>query len=396
MDKVEHYEYIVVGGGITGAGVFRDLVLHDKKTLLIDKKEFMTQTSSQSSKMLHGGIRYLEHLEFSLVKEALNEKNTWKDLAPDFTKELEFIIPVYKDSPHTFWKLYAGVKLYDTLSMFRNKPSGKLSKKDLIKRLPHLNSKSLIGAITYHDVIIDDKDFGKSIIESVNSNKNAITLENTEILKISEKSPFTITLKNHKEFTIRADEIIFCTGPFTDQIMKKLDFNWKPKILPSKGSHLILDKNKIDCPHPIVIQEQNRIIFLIPHDEFVLLGTTELKLTKGDDFFDLDISEQEKKYLIRNFKHYFPRLEIENAIIGQTAGVRPLVIKNGINESQAPGAASRQHLIFQPKNNCSILIGGKYTTFRKMAADVVSKIFARKQLTYYPNLSLKPIHKTKS
>ncbi len=396
MDKVKHYEYLIVGGGITGAGVYRDLVLHNKKTLLIDKKDFMSQTSSQSSKMLHGGIRYLEHLEFSLVQEALHEKNTWKELAPDFTEELEFFIPIYKNSPHSFWKLYAGVKLYDSLSMFRNRPSGKLTKGQLLKKFPHLNSKGLIGAITYHDVIIDDKNFGKAIIESVSESHQAHTLESTEIIKISEESPFTITLKNEKQFTITADEVIFCTGPFTDKVMKKLEFSWKPKILPSKGSHLILDKNKIDCPNPVVIQEKNRIIFLIPHNDFVLLGTTELKLSPGDNFFDLDISEIEKKYLIKNFKHYFPRLEIENAIINQTAGVRPLVIKEGISENQAPGAASRQHLIFHPRNNCSILIGGKYTTFRKMAADVVSQIFSKRQEIYYPHLSLKPIHKSKS
>ncbi len=396
MDKISHFDYLIVGGGITGAGVFRDLVLHNKKTLLIDKKDFMSQTSAQSSKMLHGGIRYLEHLEFSLVKEALNEKNTWKDLAPSFTRELEFIIPIYKNSPHSFWKLYAGVKLYDSLSMFRNKPSGKLSKSELLKRMPQLNSKGLIGAITYHDVIIDDKNFGKSIIESVSNKKQGATLENTEILKVSESSPFIITLKNEKEFTISANEIIFCTGPFTDKVMKQLEFKWKPKILPSKGSHLILDKSKISCPYPVVIQEENRIIFLIPHDDFVLLGTTELKLSPGENFFDLSISEDEKKYLIKNFKHYFPSLEIENAIIGQTAGVRPLVIKEGISENQTPGAASRQHLIFHPRNDCSILIGGKYTTFRKMAADVVSQSFAKRQEPYYPHLSLKPIHKSKS
>ncbi len=393
MDKIKHFEYLIVGGGITGAGVFRDLALHGKKVLLVDKKKFLSQTSSISSKMLHGGIRYLEHLEFSLVSEALKEKNTWKNNAPHLVKEKEFFIPVYKNSPHSLLKLFCGVKLYDALSYFQNSPSGKLSKDELLKKSPELESKDLLGAITYYDVILDDKDFGLKNIKDVLSLKNTSVKEETEVISISREKHLKITLSNNEIIT--CEELIFCTGPFTDQVLKNLSIPWKPKILPSKGSHLKLDPKKINCPHPIVIQEKNRVIFIIPHDDFILLGTTELKLSPNQDFFDMKISEEEKKYLIHHFNRYFPGQDITNAILNSTAGVRPLVISKGLSENQAPGAVSRNHQIFIPQENMYVLIGGKYTTFRKMAADLVAQIFRKKQIPYHANLTLEPIRKTK-
>ncbi len=392
MDKIIEFKNIIIGGGITGAGVFRDLSLHGEKTLLIEKSSFMSQTSAASSKMLHGGIRYLEKLEFSLVAEALKEKNLWKNNSHHLVTEKEFFIPIYKSSPHSIYKLWAGVKLYDALSRFQNSPSGKLTKDEILKKIPQLNSENLIGAISYYDTILDDKKFGLEIIDD-SLNEYAKAIDNAEINSLEKIDDYYILETNKGKF--KSQNIIFATGPFTDQVMRKLGINWIPKILPSKGSHLKLKVSDVPISNPLVIQESSRIIFVIPHGNFILLGTTEKKLQKGSDFFDMKISTEEEEYLIHHFNRYFPKIKIENSIIESTAGVRPLVIPEGISENVKPGAVSRQHQIFMPQKNMYVLIGGKYTTFRKMASDLVSQMFRKSQKVYNPNLSLEPIRKSK-
>ncbi len=369
----EHYDYIIVGGGINGVGVFSELVKAGKDVLLIEAKEFMTQTSSRSSKLLHGGIRYLETLDFDLVYEALREKNYWVKECPELAQEQKFYIPIYKNSPNPLWKLAAGVKLYDLLSLYKNSPSSFHSKAKTLEALPHLSPAGLKGSVSYYDAIVDDYQLGILVLKAALQMGKGQALEHCRLVDVEKRNQFHLKVEyNNEEKLVDCNKLIFTTGPFTDQVMKSLDLPWTPQMMLSRGSHLFLRRDLLPLKEGVVIQEGKRIIFVIPHPDYILLGTTEHKEPDDADLYSLDIKPEEKEYLIKNFERYFPHHSIkESDIIKTTTGVRPLVKDL---RSSTPGKVSRHHEIYQMKEDCYVLIGGKYTTFRSMAKDLVSKI----------------------
>ena len=155
-DSQDFYHTVIIGGGIVGAGIFRDLSLHNSDTLLIEKGDFSSQTSSKSSKMLHGGIRYLENFDFKLVFEALHEKNLWLKLAPHLCYEQGFFLPIHKNSKRPLWMIKIGLFLYDLLSQFKNRPHKMFSKDEIIQKFPQINPEGLSGGGLYYDGVMDD------------------------------------------------------------------------------------------------------------------------------------------------------------------------------------------------------------------------------------------------
>ncbi len=369
----DHYEYIIVGGGINGIGVFSELVKTGKDVLLIEAEEFMQQTSSRSSKMLHGGIRYLENFDFDLVYEALREKNYWIKECPELCKEQKFFIPVYQDSPNPLWKLVAGVKLYDALSVFQNSSSQFHSKHETLKCLPHLSGINLKGSVSYYDAIVDDYALGIFVLNAAKRMGQGQAVEYCQLKEVYKKNDFHLKVNYQaEEKSLTCHKLIFTTGPFTDQLMKNLELPWTPQLILSRGSHLFLKKDRFPIDKGVVIQEGNRVIFVIPHPDYILLGTTEHKEPDNIDLYSLEILPEEKQYLIDNFEKYFPDHKIlDTDIIKTTTGIRPLVKDS---RSTTPGKVSRHHEIYQMKENCYVLLGGKYTTFRSMAQDLVKKI----------------------
>ncbi|MCB9093530.1 MAG: FAD-dependent oxidoreductase [Halobacteriovoraceae bacterium] len=387
-----HYKYVVIGGGINGIGITRDLALHEQQTLIIDKGSWATQTSSRSSKMLHGGIRYLEHLDFSLIKEALSEKNIWLKLCPDFCHEEKFFIPVYKNSAHRMLELQIGLKIYDALSKFKNKASHRHSVQETLKFFPKLNSENLLGSVSYYDAIVDDEALAKACLYDAVRTPYATAWKNSELISASQnKYGYSlIVLKEGKEISVQCQYLIFATGPFTDQVLKKLKIPWTPHIVLSKGSHIHIKKECFPLEHALVIQEKNRIIFLIPNKHYHLLGTTEIALPPNSEIYNIEIIPEEIEYLKKAFYQYFSQYKItDNDIVRYQAGVRPLVSLK--NSEDSPGELSRFHHVFSPLENCYVLIGGKYTTFRKMASDLVSTIFSKEGISYNPNKTLQKL-----
>jgi glycerol-3-phosphate dehydrogenase len=390
----KHYTHIIIGGGIVGSGIFRDLSLHGQDCLLIDKGDFNSQTSQSSSKMLHGGIRYLENFDFALVKEALHEKQTWTKLAPHLTKEEMFIIPVYKESKWPLFFIRIGLFIYDLLSWFKNPRFKTMNKSEVLKILPHLKSENLKGAGVYSDAIVEDSKLGlECIYDGLNDQCHALNY--TELIKVTNQNHYELTLYDHikeLEFNISCENLIFALGPFTDIIMNKLGLPWQNVIIPSKGSHIWLKNNIIDVKQPMVLQTNDkRIIFVIPQRNAILAGTTELALSEDDEIFNIQASNKEIDYILKNINEYFPSANVNNThIIRSFAGVRPLV-KDG---SKDRSKVSRSHKIFKPQKNMYVVCGGKYTTFRVMAQDVVKMIFKQKNLKYRKELSLQSLKKT--
>ncbi|MBD64483.1 MAG: hypothetical protein CME62_04710 [Halobacteriovoraceae bacterium] len=386
-EKLEdkHFDVIIIGGGIVGAGIFRDLCLHKKKTLLLDKNDFNSQTSSGSSKMLHGGIRYLENLDFALVFEALLEKNKWLKLAPHITKEIPFYLPVYQNSKWPLFFMRMGLFLYDLLSLFKNTSHKVFSAQKTQTLLPGINSKGLKGSGLYYDGIVDDHKLGlECVYDGLNHFDQSIAHNYKEVYKVSKtrEGKYTVffqdTLTGKKDLAYTTN-IVVATGPFTDQMMHLIDVPWENIIYPSKGSHLWLKKDALPISDALVMQTADkRVVFIIPQREAILVGTTEIPVPAQSDFNDLKPTPQEVSYLLEQVNIYFPEAKVSfDHIMSSFAAVRPLV-KDGHSSSKI----SRNHKIYNPQKKMWVIAGGKYTTFRKMAEDLNKKLFAKNDWSY--------------
>lgn len=398
LDELEkdHFNTIVVGGGIVGAGIFRDLSLHNVETLLLEKKDFASQTSQASSKMLHGGIRYLENFDFALVYEALHEKNLWLKLTPHLAKAEKFYLPVYKDSLRPLWMVRLGIYFYDFLSNFQNLAGGFSDKKDTIKKINHIRSKGLKGSGIYSDAIVDDGKLTLEVImDALNSAKSrAISYIDVSVSRKLENGNYECLLQDDltgKSKTVTCENLVISTGPFTDQFMSKVDFiKWENVLLPSKGSHIWIDRERFNLDHPVLLTPKDgRVIFVIPHDNRVLIGTTEEKVDK--ELFDIKPSEKEIDYLIENLEEFFPSAKIcKDDIQSSFAGIRPLVKDDSTTNR---GQTAREHKVIQPCSNMYVIVGGKYTTFRTMAQGIVSQVVKKQMKSYNPSRTKSPLRK---
>lgn len=390
---MKEFDVVIIGGGINGCGLLRDLALNGVSALLLDKGDFSSQTSQASSKMLHGGIRYLENFDFALVQEALEEKNLWLKLTPHLCFERDFYLPLYNYSKYKPFMLKAGLFLYDFLSHFQNKPHAMLSPEEALKKIPSLDHKGLLGAGRYYDGVVDDAKLSleclyDALLEDGIEAKSYH--EVTGVRKTSDGHEVTYkSLRTGETYTVKAKFLVFTTGPFTDKLLPKLGIPWTPQLLPSKGIHLWLKKDTIRANGSVVLTTRdNRVVFVIPQRDSILVGTTETPV--DSDMFNITATKKEVLYLLDILKQYFPNSEIsESSIISTFAGVRPLVKEEGHDE--ALGKVSRFHKIYRPDQSTYVLIGGKYTTFRRMTQELAGEIVPRLGKRYQPNLTLNPL-----
>lgn len=390
---MKQYEVVIVGGGINGCGLLRDLALNGVKTLLIEKGDYTSQTSQGSSKMLHGGVRYLENFDFALVQEALEEKNLWLKLAPHVCFEREFYLPLYNYSKYSPWMLGAGLFIYDFLSHFQNKPFGILNKEKTLSAIPSLAHEGLKGSGRYFDGVVDD---AKLTLECL---YDALIEPHAEALSYHE---VTTTVKTHDGYEVtyssrdgKKTETVFCkflvftTGPFTDKLLPKLGISWRPQLVPSKGIHLWLKEGSIETSGSVVLTTRdNRVVFVIPQRGSILVGTTETPVDQ--DMFDISATNKEIDYLLGVLNQYFPKANLnQSSIISTFAGVRPLVREEGSDHNL--GKVSRFHKIFRPDSHTYVMLGGKYTTFRRMTQELAQEIVPRLGKRFEPNLTMNPL-----
>lgn len=388
---LKHYKTIIIGGGIVGAGLFRDLGLHEIDCLLIEKGDFASQTSQSSSKMLHGGIRYLENFDFHLVQEALHEKNLWLRLAPHLCYEQPFHMPIYQESKYPLWIYQIGLNLYDFLSYYQNSPHKVYNASEVLNVIPDLKKDGLRGAGVYYDAIVDDS---KMALECIydgleyqgSQAKNYTELTNFTIKNNIYHCEFKDTLTG-EEFVATANDLVFATGPFTDKLLNKLNINWTSHLAPSKGVHLWLKPDAINISKPAILQTKDgRVIFVIPERDSILVGTTETQT--NEDFFNIQASQDDINYLITNIRYFFPGANLQHdSILSTFAGVRPLVKENA---AQGLSKISREHKIFRPRSNMHIILGGKYTTFRTMVQATAELIVGKYHKSYNANKTLTP------
>jgi glycerol-3-phosphate dehydrogenase len=389
----DHYPVVIIGGGIVGAGVFRDLALNKVSTLIIDKHDFTSQTSQSSSKMLHGGIRYLENMDFKLVKEALHEKNLWLKLTPHLAQERRFYLPVYQDSLRPLWQIKIGLFLYDLLSLFLNTLHGTATKEESIKVFPELKKNGLTGAGYYYDAVVDDAKLTLECLYDGLQEKNChalnyVALEDVQVLP----NGYQVTMKDqltNVQRIINCDQLIFATGPFTDKLLSNLSYlKWHNKLIPSKGSHLWLAPTSLTIKDPLVLTPKDgRVIFVIPYQHAILVGTTECN---EEVTANQKPSQSEIDYLLQNINDYFTGTTVTpDHIIGMFAGTRPLV--KDPDAANDRGKTAREHQIYQPHPHTFVMIGGKYTTFRVMAAELTGLVMRQRKKPYDASKSLKPL-----
>lgn len=374
--ETEIFDICVIGGGIIGAGAARDAASRGMKTCLIEQNDFASGTSSRSSKLIHGGIRYLENLEFGLVFEALNERHVLFEIAPHLVHPLSFILPLYQGGRVGMFKMGLGMWLYDALAlMHAPKFHERLSSREAVLKVPSLKETALSGAYLYSDAYMDDD---RLVIETLRSAArfgsriaNYVKAGRGQMDDKGKLRALEVTdLVQNKKILIKAKHFVSTVGPWTDQFASTL-FEWKRILRPSKGIHLTLSRQRLPINDAIVMATgaDRRIIFAIPRHEMIIIGTTDTDF-KGDPS-QVHTEKADVDYLLGIMRFYFPRADIkEEDIISSYAGVRPLVDDGSVSESKT----SREHVILNTPHNVTFVAGGKYTTYRRIARDILENV----------------------
>jgi len=374
-------EVAIIGAGIVGIGIFRHLAMNSCSSVaLFDRGNFCEQTSARSSKLLHGGIRYLEKFSFSLIRQALAEKKFWSHALPSFVQERYFYFPLYKGVSPSALKLRAGLCLYDFLSGFKNPPHFYLSSKDINKDGPlsGLKKENLVGIGVYSDAVMDDKLLGISLLQKTQEqcprNTSSYPHYNLQTSTIRPDGLFSLNFETPEgKKTITARYCVWCLGPFTDTVLSQQNWcHWRSALSPSQGSHLYLSKEDFSVEHTFILRTPpNRVIFVIPQEKSptVLVGTTEI--TPTGDLYSPSVSRAERLYLLECLNEYFPKYSLtEKSIVDEFSGIRPLI---GADSSDL-GGLSREEKIFTLHSRSWAIAGGKYTTFRIMGLPIVQSI----------------------
>lgn len=369
------FDVLVLGGGITGAGVARDAALRGFSVALIEQSDFASGTSSRSSKLIHGGLRYLENLDFKLVFEALSERRKLFALAPHLVHPLRFLIPLFKSGRVGMFKMGIGMWLYDALSLFETpEMHEKLTPEESSQRVPILQTKGLLGSYEYSDAYMDDDRLVHETLRSAN-HFGALCINYAEAKKIifnkqmiAEGVEFVDKISGGL-FAVKAKHVISSIGPWTDLFAETKVPSWRKILRPTKGVHITFERDRVNLSRAVVMAAEKRIVFAIPRHEMVIVGTTDTDF-RGDPS-NVVADAEDIDYLLEVTNNYFPQAQIKKTdIIASYAGVRPLVDDGAESE----GKTSREHLIFENDSGIIFVAGGKYTTYRLMAEQVVDMV----------------------
>ena len=387
----ELFDLLVIGGGITGAGVARDAALRGLKVALVEREDFSYGTSSRSSKLIHGGLRYLENFELRLVFEALNERTLLLRTMPHMVRPLTFYWPIYANALRGKFLLGCGLWLYDLLSFFRAPGFHRqLSTRQMLKELPFLKSAGLRGGFRYADASMVDDLMVVETLRSATLDGQAEVANYVEAISPiwSGDRVWGFRVRDrltNETISLRAQQTVVCAGPWTDEVARSLSADWRSWLKPSKGAHLIFALQRLPLPGAVVMShpEDGRIAFVIPRpdlgDGIVIVGTTDGPAPS--DAQDLEVAGEDVRYLMTLLQGHFPELHLTHKdIIGAYVGVRPLMGDNpgqgGGPDRDQPHAAvlqkiSREHHIDYGPGRTIVVAGGKYTTHRTMAREIV-------------------------
>ncbi len=368
----EHFDVLVIGGGINGVGVALDAVTRGLTVALVEGNDFASGTSSRSSKLIHGGLRYLEQYDFKLVREALHERELLvSSLAPHLVKPVAFLYPLHEKVKERTY-VGAGLALYDALRGFKRALPGHkhLSQKTISEIAPSLRTDVVTGAIRYFDAQVDDARHTMMIARTAKRHGAAI-ITHAKVDSLIKKGKrvtgaVVADLDSKKKINVKASTVIMCAGVWSDQLHKSFGIEPGYEVKMSKGVHITLPGNAIKADEGIIIKTAVSVLFIIPWKDQWMIGTTDTEYL-GDPNEPL-ADRSDVQYIIEQANRVLsPRISTEQ-VIGVFAGLRPLVAnKKDVDTTKL----SREHTVDRPVPGFVSLAGGKYTTYRVMAKDAV-------------------------
>ncbi len=361
-------DVLVVGGGIVGSGVVRDAAMRGFRTALVEQADFASGTSSRSSRLLHGGLRYLAQGRIGLVYEASREKRVIAHIAPHLAQPLAFIFPGRKGTSWARWKLAVGVKIYDLLCGMRNfGRSSVLSLDETLRQLPGVNAENLTGAVRYFDGLTNDARLVMDTLRSAAANGATVV----NYVRLAQANPsgnlWNCTLEDVETgntLAVRTRTVVNAAGPWSDRLPHA-----KTSLRLTKGVHLVIDRDRLPVPDAVVMADGDRILFAIPWGERVILGTTDTDYQGPIDAPTCD--QNDIDYILKVVNGAFPQAALNDTdLVSTWAGLRPLVADPHGN----PSDISRRHEIKMNEPGWWDVTGGKLTTHRLMAEETVTGI----------------------
>ncbi|WP_031428338.1 glycerol-3-phosphate dehydrogenase/oxidase [Flavimarina sp. Hel_I_48] len=382
LDHQGDWDVIVIGGGATGLGTALDSVTRGYKTLLLEQVDYAKGTSSRSTKLAHGGVRYLAQGDIGLVREALFERGMMFQNAPHLVQNQSFVIPNYKWWEGIYYTI--GLKMYDLLagSMSIGK-SHHIKKENTLERIANLKQDKLKGGVVYKDGQFDDSRLAVNVAQTCIEN-GATLLNHFEVTDLTENDKGKVSGVIAKDtetgishqFTGKV--IINATGVFADDILKMEKADAKKTIVPSQGVHLVFDKSFLPGDDAIMIPktEDGRVLFVIPWHNKALVGTTDTNLESHS--LEPQPLEKEIDFILKTFNNYNSKQATRKDVKSIFAGLRPLAAPKDASEKSKE--ISRSHKIIVSDSDLITITGGKWTTFRRMAQDAIDKVISLKKL----------------
>lgn len=373
----QQFDVLVVGGGINGAGIARDAALRGLTVALIERDDFASGTSSRSSRLVHGGVRYLEHGFFHLVFESSRERRVLLTIAPHLVRPLKFTWPVYTGARIPRWKLAAGLWLYDLLAAFRNVARHhSLSTPQVLAAEPKLKRFGLLGGATYFDAATNDARLTIANVVSATAagaaalnyaEVTALTFNGNRVSGASVRDRIT-----QEAFEIRASAVVNATGPWTDSISRIEDPSSTPAVLGTKGVHIAVPADRVGNRAAVTMlaHADQRVMFVLPGGTHTIIGTTDTETHERPD--QVRATRADVQYLLDAANSYFPEARLKSEdVICAWAGIRPLIASGN---SGNPAGASRESAITVGPRGVIAVTGGKLTTYRAMAEEVVDAV----------------------
>lgn len=387
LESIPEWDICIIGGGATGLGTAVDAATRGLKTVLFEQHDFAKGTSSRSTKLVHGGVRYLQQGNIKLVMEALKERGLLIKNAPHLVHNQKFVVPNYKWWEGPFYGI--GLKIYDWMAgKLGLGPSQFLSKEDLLLLAPSLEPEGLRGGIAYHDGQFDDARLAINLAQTAAMYEAAILnyFPVTGLIKTNKKVT-GVKVKDHftgREYEIKSKVVINATGVFTDSVMNMDEPRHRQMISPSQGIHLVVDKGFLPGNTGIMIPrtDDGRVLFAVPWHNKIVLGTTDTPVKTKDiaSLLEPVPLKEEIDFILAHIGRYLTKDPQRRDVRSMFAGLRPLVK----GSSKKTAALSRDHLISISASGLITITGGKWTTYRKMAEDVTDLAIEKNGLAPKP------------
>ena len=381
-DAGRKWDFIVIGGGATGVGVALEAASRGYRIALLEQNDFSSGTSSRSTKLIHGGVRYLQQGNVALVLEALKERGILRRNAPHLVHDLPFIVPTYDWWEGPFYGI--GLKLYDMLAGKEGfGPSEILSKEETLEKIPTVETDGLRGGVIYHDGQFDDSrlvvNLAQTAAEQGGALVNYITVE--KLIKKNDLMEGVIArdLESGREYELKSRAVINATGVFSDRIRRMDDPGTLPFMRPSQGVHIVLDRSFLPGKTAIMVPhtDDGRVLFAIPWHHRVLVGTTD---TPVEDVSMAPLPmDHEIEFLLKHTARYLSKDPEPGDVLSMFAGLRPLV---SAKQNLETATISREHTLSISRSGLITIAGGKWTTYRKMAQETVDQAIVLARLNH--------------